>query len=163
MTWKDERIERYGEAAYEKKLEQMRQWVTANPEKGKERSHNQCRKGGKHYEKTLEYERAGLRGERNKIRGSHNYKWGRYKKIIAPDSQLHHEWIPKTSEYNGVALVEKEPHQYGIIDVIKILDGEITLLTEKDILIQPPGHKSQSSSPASGNSISSTRKAQSRE
>ena len=25
------------------------------------------------------------------------------------------------------------PHRYGIIDVIKILDGEITLLSEKEV------------------------------
>ena len=55
------------------------------------------------------------------------------KAIIATDSQLHHEWIPKTAEYRGLALVEKDQHMHGFVDVIKILDGKITLLTEEEV------------------------------
>ena len=62
-----------------------------------------------------------------------SYQWRQYKRIIAPGSQLHHQWIPKTSDYTGLALVEVNPHKYGIINVIEILDGEITLFTEKEI------------------------------
>lgn len=51
--------------------------------------------------------------------------------IIAPDSQLHHEWVPETCEYRGVALVEAEQHMHGFVDVI--VDGEITRLTEEQI------------------------------
>lgn len=39
-----------------------------------------------------------------------------------------------TAKYTDVALVESNPHQYGYIDVIQILEGKITLLTEKEIL-----------------------------
>lgn len=37
------------------------------------------------------------------------------------------------NEYDGVALVEADRYQHGIIDVIQILKGKITLLTEKEI------------------------------
>ena len=30
-------------------------------------------------------------------------------------------------------MVEADAHQYGIIDVIEILDGKITLLTEEEV------------------------------
>lgn len=130
---KEEFISRYGEEGYEKMLEQTRVWQKEHPEELKLRSQKQCRKDGEYYDKKVEYNRTGLQGERNKIRKKHAYQYRSFKMIIAPDSQLHHEWIQKTAEYRGVALVEKDPHQYGIIDVIQILDGNITLLTEKDI------------------------------
>ena len=171
---KEELIERYGEAAYEKKLEQTRAWNKAhraemrasdkkykkkhpevskkyreehreeakaatkehreeNPEKVKLYHQEQSRKGGKHYDKMLEYKRTGLQGERNRIRMNHAYKYHPYKAIIAPDSQLHHEWVPETAEYRGVALVETDAHRHGFVDVIEILDGEITLLTEEEV------------------------------
>ena len=41
--------------------------------------------------------------------------------------------IPGTADYRGAALVEPIQHQYGIIDPIVILEGEITLLTEAEI------------------------------
>jgi hypothetical protein len=159
---KDEVITRYGEAAYEKMLEQGRQWHRNNPEK-KERESNrkngreQNRRGGKFYEKYLEYNRTGLRGERCKIRAKHRGMWREYKQIIAPESQIHHAWRPGTSEYDGIALVETDKHMHGIIKVIIILGGEITLLTEKEIRernqnTQPFGHNNQSSSLASGSS-----------
>ena len=145
---KEEFIKQYGETAYEKRLEQTRRWNErnsekvatqnaawreANPEKIEAIRQEQARKGGKYYEKRLEYNRTGLRGKRNKIRVKHGTEYRPYKKIIAPKSVLHHQWIPGTAKYHGVALVEKDPHQYGIIDVIKILDGKITLLTEEEI------------------------------
>lgn len=130
---KEEVIRRYGEAAYEKMLEQARQWNRVHPKRVKERSHNQCRKGGSFYRKKLKYDTTGLRGERNRVRGGHANKWRQYKNIIAPESQLHHQWIPETANYEGVALVEADLHMHGIIAVIKILYGEITLLTEKEV------------------------------
>ena len=90
-------------------------------------------KGGKYYDKHLIYEHTGLRGERNKIRMKHADKYRQYKMIIAPDSQLHHEWIPATAEYRGVALVEADQHMHGFVYVIEILDGKITLLTEEEV------------------------------
>ena len=130
---KEETIRRYGEEAYEKVCYQMREWNRNNPEKVKTRNQEQNRKGGKYYEQKRAYDMRGLRHVRNIIRSGHNYKWAAYKQIIAPDSQLHHQWIHRTANYQGVALVEKDPHMHGFIDVIQILEGEITLLTEEAI------------------------------
>lgn len=137
-----------GEAAYEKMLQQSKDWRAKHPEEKKAKDkewyesnpdkvvvHNRerCRKGGKHYKKHLKDNRTGLRGERNRIRRKHARFYHPYKKIIAPESQLHHEWIPETADFRGVALVEAIQHQYGIIDPVVILEGEITLLTEAGI------------------------------
>ena len=35
--------------------------------------------------------------------------------------------------YRGLALVEADQHTHGFIDVIKILDGEITIFTEAEL------------------------------
>lgn len=182
MSWKEDYIKRYGEAAHEKMRAQNRAWYQANrkkslarnqawaeanperirvlsrirsaafrknhperakvrdrvwrdanPEKVKMKSYAKDRKGGKYYEKKLEYNRTGLAGERNRVRAKHGRLWGPYKRIIAPDSVQHHQWRPGTAKYDGVALVEKDQHQYGIIDVIQILEGKITLLTEEEV------------------------------
>lgn len=145
---KEECIARYGEAAWEKVLAQRRErykanreeekarvkkWREEHPEKVAPNNHEQSRKGGKYYDKQLEYQHTGVQGEKNIIRMKHGRYYKPYKQIIAPDSQIHHEWIPDTSDYSGVALVEKEAHQYGIVDVIEILDGEIRLLTEEEV------------------------------
>lgn len=160
---KEEIIARYGEEAYERMLEQNRarnkahreekkandkKWYDEHPEQAKAyrkswrdehseqviASHQEeCRRGGKYYVKHLKSQRTGVQGDKNKIRMKHERDYKQYKDIIAPDSQIHHEWVPRTSEYRGVALVEAEPHQYGIIDVIQILDGKITLLTEEEV------------------------------
>ena len=130
---KEEFIARRGEAAYEKKLEQNHQRALDNPDRVREYHEEHGRKGGKYYLKWRKYQITGLRSARNVIRTMHRRHWRNYKTIIAPDSQIHHEWVPGTSNYNGVALVEKDQHRHGIIDVIQILDGDITLLTEKEI------------------------------
>lgn len=160
---KAETIERYGEEAYEKLLEQRREWYKANKEEEKVAgkkyreqhpekvaawkrkyneenpekviAHNQerTRKGGNHYDKHLKDSQTGLQGDRNRIRKKHAKQYKPYKDIIALESQLHHEWVPKTDEYRGVALVEAEQHMHGFVDVIEILDGKITLLTEEEI------------------------------
>jgi hypothetical protein len=138
---KDEIIRRYGEAAYEKKLEQNcernRKYTEENPEQvianNQRSNHEQSRKGGKHYAKKLEDDQTGLRGERQKIRMEHGKQYRPYKAIIAPESQIHHEWIPRTSEYRGIALVEADAHMHGFVNVIEILKGKITLLTEEQV------------------------------
>jgi hypothetical protein len=145
---KSEYIERYGEEEYERRLETKRVWCEANrksrcasakkwrkkhPENQKAVEHEKGRKGGKYYKHMLEYNRTGLQGARRRIRSKHAKQYRPLKEIIAPDSEIHHEWKLDSSEYTGVALVESNPHRYGIIDVIRILDGKITLLTEKDI------------------------------
>jgi hypothetical protein len=130
---KEEYIARYGEAAWEKMLEQRRAWYNAHREEVIANHQEEHRKGGIYYEKHLEYQQTGLPGERNRIRRKHQKQYHPLKMIIAPDSQLHHQWKPESAEYTGVALVEATPHQYGIIDVIQILDGEITLLAEEEV------------------------------
>ena len=160
---KDEYIERYGEEAWEKKLAQNRAWKDEHPEKVlehsrkwheahpevararekawaeahpevvKENSREQGRKGGSRYEKHLEYYRTGLQGERNKVRNKHRNMYRPYKQIIAPDSQIHHSWFPGSSKYDCIALVESNAHRHGIVDVIEILKGEITIFSEEEL------------------------------
>lgn len=147
---KEEIIERYGEEEYNRQLEQKRAYREAHKEEANARNkkyaeehpeqviakgQEQCRKGGKYYDKTLEDNRTGLRGQRNHVRERHRRQYRPFKNIIAPDSQLHHEWVPETAEYRGVALVEADQHMHGIVDVIEILDGKITLLTEEEVKV----------------------------
>ena len=149
---KEEYIARRGEVAYAKKLARSRAWIKTHPEgraainkayresypeevaaaqKVKNREHSN--KGGKHYEKKLVYKRTGIQGGKNIVRNKHGTLWREYKNIIALESQIHHEWIPGTADYCGVALVEANQHMHGFVDVIEILEGNITLLTEAEI------------------------------
>ena len=48
---KEEFIRRRGEAAYEKKLQQMREWNETHPEEAKAHHQEASRKGGRRYEK----------------------------------------------------------------------------------------------------------------
>ena len=138
-----------GEEAYRRLLQQNQAWRERNPEKVKGirrtwyKNHTKRaqitdrerhRKGGKYYERTREYDRTELRHIRNLIRGKHQFHYRPYKRIIAPNSHLHHQWIPDTANYTGVALVEKNQHQHGYIDVIQILEGRITLFSESEIV-----------------------------
>ena len=145
---KQDCIKRFGQAAFEKHRQQTREWKSANseqvkikdrewkkanPEKVKAIRLELNRNGGKYYGNKRHYTMNGIPHARELIRMSHRREWTPYKQIIAPESQLHHEWIPETADYRGVALVEANPHMHGFIDVIWILEGEITLLTEDDI------------------------------
>ena len=161
---KEEHIRKYGEAAYNKTLQQRREWDQAHPEEAKARgtahrathpeeakartkiwtaahpeqvkahSQEQGRKGGKYYEKSRAHQMQGIPHEKKLVRKKDENKWRPYKKMIAPNSQIHHEWLNDgTADFRGVALVEKDPHQYGYVDVIQILDGKITLLTEEEV------------------------------
>ncbi len=149
---KEEFIRRYGEVAWGKMLHQskgrnaqfrkehreemnanLKEWRASNPDKVKADHHEEQRKGGRRYEKHLKYKTTGIPGEKERIRGKHNYYYRSCKRIVAPGSQLHHEWIANTPNYRGVALVEADPHRHGIIDPILILEGAITLLTEKGL------------------------------
>ena len=145
---KEEIIRKYGEAEYERRLQRRREWhakhhertnanykewAKSNPDKAIVNSREQCHKGGTRYGQNREYDLTGLRYKRNLVRGKHRFHYRPYKCIIAPESQLHHEWIPETADYRGVALVESDRHMHGYIDVIQILEGEITLLTEAGI------------------------------
>ena len=145
---KEEFTRKYGETVYEKRLQRACEWnaqhreernITcgkwraANPDKVAADSQEHNRKGGKYYAHALKHNTTGLRGQRHIIRSRHGRKYRPFKKIIAPSSQCHHQWVPGTAEYTGVALVEKDQHMHGFIDVIQILEGEITLLTEAEI------------------------------
>jgi len=127
---KEESLAKYGEGAYKKHLAQRRQWDLEHPEKANARSRKRNRRDGALYAQTRKYQTSGVQNKRNKIRSRHRCKWRGYKRIIAPESQIHHEWVSGTSHYRGVALVEADQHMHGIIDVIEILGGEITLLFE---------------------------------
>lgn len=134
---KAEYIEKYGQAAYEKILEQSRDCQINNPDKLKPNnpkySPERGQKGGRYYEKYLKQNHTGLRYKRGLIRHNHGVYYRPYKKIVAPESQIHHEWTPGTPDYTGVALVETDQHMRGYIDIIQILEGKITLLTEAEI------------------------------
>jgi hypothetical protein len=133
------RSKRYKEA--HKEEEEYREKVKARTKKYNEEHHDKVkanvqesgRKGGRRYAKHLKDNRTGLQGARNRIRSNHRTQYKPYKEIIAPDSQIHHEWVPKTADYRGVALVETDQHMHGIVDVIEILAGNITCLTEEQI------------------------------
>ena len=141
-------IKRYGYDKWDMSLEDWREWYDLNQQesKGKARiwrsQHPDIVKqknreiwsaGGKYYAKNILYNKTGLRRERNKIRNIDSVRFRNFKRIIAPNSIIHHQWIPGTSNFSGSALVEKKAHQYGFIDVIQILDGEITVLTEEEL------------------------------
>ena len=72
-----------------------------------------------------------LQTKRNRIRARHVEQLRKYKDQRAPGCHIHHEWIPGTATYRGVAFVEAKAHFKGIIKVIEVLDGEITLFVEK--------------------------------
>ena len=133
----EERIKRYGLAAHNKHKQQTntwhRNWRKENPKKLKVNNHELSRKGGKYYNTKLKWRQKGIQHKKYLIRTKHAHRYQRFKKIIAPESQIHHEWIPNTANYRGIALVETDQHMHGFIDVIEILEGEITLLTEAEI------------------------------
>ena len=129
---KEEFIERRGEAAYDKQLQRVRDWREVNPDKVKACNQERGRKGGKFYSALQTYYRSGLPYFRKLIRNKHARLYQDIKQAT-PNSQIHHEWEKGTTKYRGVALVETEAHRHGIIKVIKVLEGEITLFTEKQI------------------------------
>ena len=130
---KNDYIAKYGKAAYEKVKRQGREWHAAHPGRMQIARRKQHRKGSEYYEQYLANSKIGLRGERNKIRMRDRSKWRLYKRIIAPDSQLHHSWCRDSAEYTGLALVEADQHIHGMINVIRILEGKITLFTEEEV------------------------------
>ena len=130
---KEEIIQRYGAEEYERRVQLRQDWRRDHPEREKVFDQEKSRKGGKRYEQRRQHRMIGTPHEKDLVRHKHQNRWTPYKQIIAPEAQLHHEWLPKTSTYRGVALVEKNKHVHGFIDVIQILEGEITLLTEKEV------------------------------
>ena len=130
---KAEFIKKYGEEEYAKRQERIRTWKSLHSERIQAHTKKWNHKDGVNYEKAMNYQMNGLPHAKGLIRWKHGKCYFPYKQIIAPDSVLHHEWIPETADYKGVALVEKDQHLHGFIDVIQILEGGITLLTEVEI------------------------------
>jgi hypothetical protein len=124
---------KYREAHPEEAKACHKKWQEEHPEEVQKAQHDSNRKGGKYYDHKLEYMQTGIPGERHRIRMNHAKQYRPYKAIIAPDRQIHHEWVPQTSDYRGVALVEADQHMHGFVDVIEILDGKITLRTEEEV------------------------------
>lgn len=136
---KKEYIQRYGQRKYTEMLkgrkqksypEKNKEWRAANPEITKFHHNNANRKGGAHYEQRLRQNREGLQGDRGRVRRIDGNHFRKYKKFFAQKSQLHHQWVPGTAEYTGLALVEQDRHMHGYIDVFLILGGEITIFDE---------------------------------
>ena len=121
----------YKEEILKNHREYYRKCYESHPEILKARATKQSKKGGKYYEKRLIYQQSGLQREKNKIRAKHSTHWRKYKGNWLTETQIHHEWIPETADYRGIALVEKDQHLHGFIDVIQILEGEITLFEER--------------------------------
>ena len=128
---KEEIIECLGQHFYDKRLAAAREWKRDHPKIVRENSHQSNRKGGKYYKRHLRYQHSGLQGARNKIRAMHARRWSKYKKFIAPDSQIYHAWRHNSTDFDGVALVQANAHRHGVIDVILILEGKIILPTEE--------------------------------
>lgn len=105
---KKEMISRRGQEAYEKMQQQGRDWVLTHPKEVKVRQHERDRKGGKYYGLRIKYNSTGLPHDRNLVRWRHANRYRQYKQLIAPESQIHHQWAPGTADYTGVALVEAD-------------------------------------------------------
>jgi hypothetical protein len=127
------RSKKYREEHRAEEKARKKKYREEHPEQVIANHQEEYRKGGRHYDKYLAYKQTGVQGDKNKIRIKHGRQYRPYKQIIAPESQIHHEWLPDSAKYKGVALVEKDAHMHGIVDVIEILDGEITVLTEEEI------------------------------
>jgi hypothetical protein len=130
--WREEHPEevkahkkKYHEEHKEAENARVKKWQEEHPEEVIADHQEECRKGGKRYERNLKYMQTGLQGARNRIRNKHNREFREIKDTLAQEVELHHEWIGDTAEYRGVALVEKKAHRNGFIDVILLLDGEI--------------------------------------
>jgi hypothetical protein len=134
MGWKEDFISRYGKTKYNQRKLRIGEWRKKNRKSVETAARELGHKGGRYYEKALIYKRTGIQRKRNVTRHRHGKLWREYKQIVAPESVLHHEWITESSEYKGVALVEKNQHQHGFIDVIKIVAGKITIYTEAELL-----------------------------
>ena len=124
---------RWQETHRESRCQSTQKYRETHPDEVEALRRERARKGGKYYQQMLRYHNTGLPRERKRVRTKHARLYRQYKMIIAPDSEIHHEWIPDTAKYTGMALVETDAHRHGFIDVIELLDGKITLLTEEQI------------------------------
>ena len=63
--------------------------------------------------------------EKHNIRNHHQRKYKPLRRMF-PGAVIHHQWIGKSSLYDGVALVDGKLHHSNIIEIIRLLEGEIT-------------------------------------
>lgn len=127
---KEERIRRYGKKNYEMELEKHRLWSRKNFKTVKYHHDEANRKGGLHYKQKLKQNSEGLQGDRGRLRRIDGHSFRKYKRFFAQESQLHHQWIRGTANHTGIALVERDQHMHGYIDVLLIFNGEITVFDE---------------------------------
>lgn len=134
---KEEYVRRYGVESYERYRKNIRIWLKKHASQVQEiqkiSSAERNRKNGKYYAKKRQFETTGIQRVKRLVRAKHQKRWNKYKQIIAPNSELHHEWIPNSGRYRGVALVDKEKHRHGVINPIQIIEGKIMLFSEPEI------------------------------
>ena len=121
---KEDYIRKRGIAAYEELLQQSKDWKKAhpkerrvinnkwaerNPEKVKAHGRKISRKGGKYYEHRRQHQANGIPHEKVLIRNKHGYHYRSYKRIIAPDSVLHHQWLPGYWKLQRCRLSRERP------------------------------------------------------
>ena len=137
---KEEYIRKYGPAAWEAKLSKARRTrITNKVDKGlKDKKESKTEnyieqqelmrvqwkkdKGTKRRSRLSE----DVLMERQKIRHAHYIKWGG-----GIDLDIHHGWIGDTADYQGVALVERDAHRRGIINIVIPIEGGITEFERK--------------------------------
>jgi hypothetical protein len=127
-------IEKWGIAAYEKRMKVSRDWRQAHPENTEKWRKQICDwkrthpirvkriardSYRKHRKEILNRQCTDTEGLRRSIRGKHRI-WSKYKRFVALATRQHYEWIPETAEYKCIALVENDLRQYPFENVIHI-------------------------------------------
>ena len=132
---KKETIKRRGIEAYNRELALSTIWWEEHPKRRDVYARERNRPGGKYYKEVLRKNGVGLRKKRANRRCRDGGKYRPFKNRIDPlgASQLHHCWLRNSAECRGVALVEKNQHMHGFINVIEIFEGKIMLFTEEEI------------------------------
>lgn len=115
----------------EKVKKLKRKGDVANPAKVRGYSLDQSTKGGKGYLKMRAYSQQPVPNARHRVRARHETKYRGIKLLLESffeglKLQLRHQWLSGTAEYTGLALVDTERHQRGIISVVYPLEGVIT-------------------------------------
>lgn len=139
---KQEMIDRYGEEWYnEHRLEPAKKWVREHREEHAEynRKYRQ-----EHREEKIKYQKKywgakadpdSIPHKRQLIRARDNRRYNPIRQFWSHlKTDIHHEWIPDTADYMFIALVERSKHQYGIIDPICILEGEVAVNLDADLI-----------------------------
>jgi hypothetical protein len=78
------------------------EYLAAQKEYNKRRN----RKGGESYDTYKKYNVTGIRGKRTRVRAIDGKNWRPFKKIIAPETEVHHLWKDGSAEFFGLAIVD---------------------------------------------------------